>query len=465
MKHFLLSSLLSLLSLCHIASAQTEPSIWKLSVNGDMGITLDPDKRYLLPPILGNVVSLNHSGEYVSALPKTADSINTLSIFDSAKGELLFSKELNVRNIVRLTDNNLIIADKDSLSKYDIRSGALLCSWPANNDILFGRCFHNCLICKAKDSEKRFGYSTETGELLWEIEPEKYEDFTEYKTEDAFFIYGKNLYKIDKKDNSLKTLKLNNQQKRDYRLTLLGTMEQRYYVADNKNLYCLDNDLNIVWSVPNPQRGRYDYQSSHMKGDTIFLLRNNDNPYQSTVYVSAYKATTGQVIFSTTKIDGYKLEDTDNDTLYFRVSNKLKLLSLNDMNIREIPWEEKYYPEISFYLGKYYYLNQSSQKFERFNAWNIYEQCVKTKSTSPCSNIPDKLFLIFKQLANGNQILAEIKKSDLCSSCPPSPREYWITTPDFVPVYHFSDPIFILSIEGNTISYMNAKDEFFIAKF
>lgn len=436
-------SLIAMLVISTSTMAQKGPSITKLPSRADY-MTLNPSKEYAF-----TTNAMSNSGK--------------CEVYSTTDGELLYKKDCKRRDHFCSTNDCLIqySTSNDSISVFDIRTGNI--RWSANN-LKYITTFQECLICKSSNANELYGYSTATGEQLWKIEAENDEELDIIRRNEPI-VYERNLYKINLKENTVKTFKRDKNSSHYGKFTLAETSGTHHYIADKKNVYCLDTNLNLVWSSPSPKGGKYDYTELSVNGEAVVSLRHST----SFVFASAYNASNGQNVFSV-KMPGYKIGNIGKDSIIIRSSNILSVLSLKSGNARQVPYDANLYPLINEFLNgtDYYCLNKSRNVFEPVKVWDGYLYGVTTKSDteSVMAKIsPNKPFFLAGRMANGNLILTEMKDTDKLSSYHPLEREYWIVSPNFEPIYHFADPVYICSIAENTIIYKTSAGDFFVAKF
>ncbi len=412
-------------------------------------------------------MTLNPSKEYAFTTNAMSNS-SKCEVYSTTDGELLYKKDCKRRDHFCSTNDCLIqySTSNDSISVFDIRTGNI--RWSANN-LKYITTIQECLICKSSNANELYGYSIATGKQLWNIKAENDEELDIIRRNEPI-VYGRNLYKINLKENTVKTFKRDKYSSSYGNFTLAKTFGNLHYIADKKNVYCLDTNLNLVWSTPSPKGKKYDYMELSANGNNIVLTRHSNSSLgQENIIVSAYNSAIGQNAFSV-KESGYKIGSIGNDSIIMRCSDILRIISLKNGSVGQVPYDANFYSLINdFFNGTdYYCLNKSRNVFEPVKAWEGYLYGVTTKSDieSVMSKIlPSKPFFFIGRMANGNLILTEMKDTDKLSSYHPLEREYWIVSPNFEPIYHFADPVYICSIAENTIIYKTSAGDFFVAKF
>ena len=245
------------------------------------------------------------------------------------------------------------------------------------------------------------------------------------------------------------------------------------YVADTKNLYCLDSQNHTHWTASLP-KGKPSLSHLYLVGDTVVYfnmggqVKGDKYVPKSVPYVAAFNAHDGSQYWLTPLADKKQLYTCIYATngIGYACSglnpSRLFRISLSDGHLQPMQWNADNCGQFKVLSwGDYYHIDRTTNHFQNAGfgfdcALNMTEDVFRVSADEAPKLIAHgtDVYKSHKTLANGMQYV-------YCQTS----KDMWIISADGQPLYRFPKNLRGFYIERNTILFFTDDDHYGVIRF
>lgn len=248
--------------------------------------------------------------------------------------------------------------------------------------------------------------------------------------------------------------------------------QNRYYMADSKQLYCVDENLGTVWTKPFPKH-RASNSYLYQLGDTL-VVANHGAAYlggtksreMGRPFLAGYRMQDGELLFYRELSDKKEIHlqnGVDAGCVWSRTNDKMYCLSLPDTAIQTIRWDTTQYGAIRYVAEEINSYVIDAENY-RFDSLATGLNCVvSNRNEAYRASVTEDPELVASRSCL-YRLIGVLKDDVCCIVGGIDGKDCWVIRRSGEPVYHFMEPIDIVSIKPSAILYKKDKT-IYVAKF